>query len=169
MQLSCFLHFVNPVAQAKDAEESGRREVLRLPELSNENSTHHGDSSCATEPQDAAVEAANPGRQRQDSSEGMPSPSGQPLGQWHGKRKHVPTACEAMTSDKGEIIGTSKAIQRRLMTPERTPHSNRCCFFCLFFPRKCQPFPRAACGRCFASSAHISSWIPCSEHKGCQS
>ena len=40
---------------------------------------HHGDSSCATEPQDAAVEAANPGRQRQDSSEGMPSPSGPAL------------------------------------------------------------------------------------------
>ena len=29
--------------------------------------------------------------QRQDSSEGMPSPFGQALGQWHGKGKHVPT------------------------------------------------------------------------------
>ena len=68
-----------------------RRVVSGLPELSNVYSTHHDDSSCATTPQDAAVEAANPGRQRQDSGEGMSSPSGQALGQWHMKGKHVPT------------------------------------------------------------------------------
>ena len=79
------------VSHTKDAEEKGRRVVLGLPEIPNVYSTHHGDSSCATEPQDAAVEAANPGCQRQDSSEGMPSPSGQALGQWHVKGKHVPT------------------------------------------------------------------------------
>ena len=33
--------------------------------------------------------------------------------------------CGAIISDKGEIIGTSKAIQRRLMTVEKTLHSNR--------------------------------------------
>ena len=95
---------VNPLAQAdherrdshlsvvshtEDVEEKGRRMVLGLPELSNAHSTHNGDSSCATEPQDPAVEAAKPGRQRQDSSEGVPSPSGQALEQWHGKGKHV--------------------------------------------------------------------------------
>ena len=68
---------VNPVAQAykherrdshlsvvshtEDAEENRRRVVLRLPELSNVYITTHDDSSCATEQQDAAVEAANPG------------------------------------------------------------------------------------------------------------
>ena len=66
---------VNPVAQAEherrdshlsvvshteDAEEKGRRVILGLPEISNVYSTHHGDSSCATESQDAAIEAANP-------------------------------------------------------------------------------------------------------------
>ena len=33
--------------------------------------------------------------------------------------------CESIINDKGEITGTSKAIQRRLMTAERTLHSNR--------------------------------------------
>ena len=32
--------------------------------------------------------------------------------------------CGAIISDKGEITRTSKAIQRRLMTAEATPHSN---------------------------------------------
>ena len=64
---------------------------MGLPELSNVCSTHHGDPSCATERQDAAVGAANPACQRQDSSEGRPTPSGQALGHWHGKGKHVPT------------------------------------------------------------------------------
>ena len=87
---------VNTVAQA----ECERRDS-HLPAVSHRGcrkgnawfwySTHHGNSSCATDPQDAAVEAENPGRQRQDSSERMPSPSGQGLGQWHGKGKHVPT------------------------------------------------------------------------------
>ena len=85
-------HLAGPIpnTHTEDAEEKGRRVVLGLPELSNVYSTHHGDSSCATEPQDAAIEAANQGRQRQDSREGMPSPSGQALGQWHGKGNHVP-------------------------------------------------------------------------------
>ena len=78
------------VSHPEDAEEKGRRVVLGLPELSSVYSTHH-DSSCPTTPQDAAVEAANSGRQRQDSSEGMSSPSGQALGQWHRKGKHMPT------------------------------------------------------------------------------
>ena len=48
-------------------------------------STHHDSSSCAT------VEAANSARQQQDSSEGVSSSSGQALGHWHGKGKHLPT------------------------------------------------------------------------------
>ena len=79
------------MSHTEDAEEKGRPVVLGLPALSNVYSTHHADSSCATAPQHAVVEAANPCRQRLNSSEGMPSPSGQALGQWHGTGKHVPT------------------------------------------------------------------------------
>ena len=85
------LSLVNTVAQAgheqrdfhlsQDAEEKGRRMVLRLSELPNVYSTHHDDSSCATTPQDAAVEAANTGSQRQASSEGLSSPPGGRNGQ----------------------------------------------------------------------------------------
>ena len=78
------------MSHTEDAEERGRRTVLGLPELSNVYSTHHDDFSCAT-PQDAAVEAANPGRQRQNSSEGISSPYGQALGHQHGKGNQVPT------------------------------------------------------------------------------
>ena len=126
---------VNTVAQAEheqrdshlseDAEEKGRRMVFRLSELSNVYSTHHDDSSCARTPQDAAVEAAKTGRQRQASSEGLSSPPGQALGQWHGGGGKTCRLCGAIISDKGEITGTSKAIQRRLMTAEITPHSSR--------------------------------------------
>ena len=108
----------------EDAEETGRRVVLELPELSNVYNTHHDDSSCATTPEDATVEAANPGRKRQDFSEGMSSLSGQALGHWHRKGEHVPTVW-SIISDKDEITGISKAIQRRLMTAEITPHSKR--------------------------------------------
>ena len=68
MQLSCLLHLRTMLPRLNmsgEAEERGRRVVLGLPELSNVYSTHHGDSSCATEPQDATAERANPGRQRQ--------------------------------------------------------------------------------------------------------
>ena len=79
------------LTNTEDAKEKGSRVVLGLPELSNVNSTHHDDSACATALQGAVVEARNPGRQRQDSSEGMSSPSGQALDQWRGKGNHVPT------------------------------------------------------------------------------
>ena len=48
-------------------------------------STHHGDSSSATESQDAASEAAGPSSQRQDPVERMP-----PWAKWYGKGKYVP-------------------------------------------------------------------------------
>ena len=79
------------VSHTEDAEEKGRRVVLGLPEFHHVRSTHHDDSSWATTPEDAAVEAANPGRQQQDSSGGMSSPSCQALDQWHVKGNHVPT------------------------------------------------------------------------------
>ena len=72
-----------------DAEEKGRRVVLEMSELSNVYSSHHYDPSGTTESQDAAAEAADPSCQRQDTSEGMSTPSGQALGKWHGKGKYV--------------------------------------------------------------------------------
>ena len=106
------------VSHTEDAEEKGRRVVFGLPELSNVYSTsHHGDSSCAAEPQDAAVEVANPGRQRQNSGEGMSSPFGQTLGQWHGKGKHVPTVwrnCQRQRRDHWDQQGDPTATDARL-------------------------------------------------------
>ena len=51
--------------------------------------SHHYEPSSTTEFQDVAIEAADPGCQRQDTSEGMQPPPGQALGQWHGKGKYV--------------------------------------------------------------------------------
>ena len=61
------------VPRTENAEEEGRRVVLGVPELSKVYSTHHDDSSGATRPQDAAVEAG----------------TCQELGKWHGKGKYV--------------------------------------------------------------------------------
>ena len=109
------------VSHTEDAEERGRRVVLGFPELSNVYSTHHDDSSCATTPQDAAVEASKPGPsttgfQRRDA---VIKPSAM------AREREARANCGAIISDKGDITGTSKAIQRRLMTAEITPHSNR--------------------------------------------
>ena len=73
----------------EDAEKKRRRMVLGMSELSHVYSSHHYDPSGTTEPQDAAVEAADPSCQRQDASEGMSTPPGQALGKWHGKAKYV--------------------------------------------------------------------------------
>ena len=73
-----------------------------------------------TTPLVAQSEAANPSSQRQDPSEGMSTPPGQALGKCHGKGK----LC-AIISDKGEITGTSKSIQRKLVTDEGKRHSSR--------------------------------------------
>ena len=80
----------SPHTHTEDAEEKGRRVVLGLPRIIQRVQHPPRRLLLCTEPQDAAIEAANPGRQRQDSREGMPSPSGQALGQWHGKGNHVP-------------------------------------------------------------------------------
>ena len=63
---------------------------LGLPELSNVYSTHHDDSSSATETQDAVTEAAGSSSQRQDPGEGMSPPVGQALGKWYREGKYVP-------------------------------------------------------------------------------
>ena len=60
-----------------------------MSELSTVYSSHHYEPSSTTESQDVAIEAADPGCQRQDTSEGMPTPPGQALGQWHGEGKYV--------------------------------------------------------------------------------
>ena len=104
---------------------------LGLSELSNVYSTHHDDPSDATESQDAATDAANPGHQRQDSSEGMSPPSCQALGQMVQERETrascagpSSTTRGAIISDKGEITGTNKSIQRKLVTDEEKHHSS---------------------------------------------
>ena len=84
-------------------------------------STNHDDSSSATESQDAATGAAGSSSQRQDPGEGMSPPVGQALGKWYGKGKHVP----AIINDKGEITGTSKSIQRKLVSNEEKRHSSQ--------------------------------------------
>ena len=58
--------------------------------------------TTTTTPQDAAVEASNPGHQRQDSSEKMSSPSCQVVGQWHKKGKHV----EPSSATRARSLGT---------------------------------------------------------------
>ena len=98
---------------------------LGLPELSNVYSTHHDDSSGATEPQDAATEAAGSSSQRQDPSEGMsPTYVVKPWANGTGNRNTC-QLCGAIINDKGEIAGTSKSIQRKLVSNEEKRHSNQ--------------------------------------------
>ena len=92
--------------------------VLGLPELSNVYSTIHDDSSCARTPQDAAVEAAKP----RPSTTGLPAKD---VVTFLSSRGPLCQLCGAIISDKGEITRISKAMQRRLVTAEITPHSNR--------------------------------------------
>ena len=80
---------LSAVSHTENTEEKRRRVVLGMSELSNVYSSHHCEPSSTTESQDVAVEAADPGCQRQDTSKGIPTPPGQALGQRHGKGKYV--------------------------------------------------------------------------------
>ena len=77
------------VPHTEDAEEKGRRVVSGVRGLPTVYSSHHDNTSGATESRDAATEAANPSSQRQDPSAGMSTPPGQALGKWHRKWKYV--------------------------------------------------------------------------------
>ena len=112
------------VPHTEGAEEKGRRVVLVVPELSDMYSSHHDNPSGATESQKAATEVANPSSQRQDPSEGMSTPPGQALGKWHGNGNTC-QLCGAIINDRSEITGTSKSIQRKLVTDEGKRHSSR--------------------------------------------
>ena len=61
---------LSAVSHTENAEEKRRRVVLGMSELSNVYSSHHCEPSGTTESQDVAIEAADPGCQRQDTSEG---------------------------------------------------------------------------------------------------
>ena len=102
---------VCPLCHTENAENEGKGVVLGLPELSNVYSTHHDDSSSATESQDAATEVAGSSSQRQDPGEGMSSPIGTAKG-------NTCQLCGAIINDKGEITGTSKSTQRKLVSDE---------------------------------------------------
>ena len=115
---------MSAVPHTEDAEEKGRRMVLGMSELSNVYSSHHYDSSGTTESQGAAAEAADPSCQQQDTSEEMSTPPGQALGKRHGKGKYV-SAVRVTINDKGETTGSSKSVQRKLVTDEETHHPNR--------------------------------------------
>ena len=78
------------VPHTEHAEDKGRRMVLGLPKLYSVYSTHHDDSSGATE------------SQRQDPGEGMSSPVGQTPGKWYGKGNTC-QLCGTIINDKGEI------------------------------------------------------------------
>ena len=80
---------LSAVSHIENAEEKRRRVVLEMSELSNVYSSHHCEPSGTTESQDVAIEAADPGCQRQDTSKGMPTPPSRALGKWHGKVKYV--------------------------------------------------------------------------------
>ena len=112
------------VPHTEDAEEKGRRVVLEMSELSNVYSSHHHDPSSTTESQDPAAEAADPSSQRQDTSEGMSTPPAQAWANGTGKGNTC-QLCGAIINDKGDITGTSKSIQRKLVTDEEKRHSSR--------------------------------------------
>ena len=76
--MSAEISILPAVPHTENAEEEGGRVVLGLPKLYSVYSTHHDDSSGATE------------SQRQDPGEGMSSPVGQTPGERYGKGKHVP-------------------------------------------------------------------------------
>ena len=75
-------------------------------------SSHHDDPSGATE------------SQRQDPGEGMSSPVGQTPGKWYGKGNTC-QLCGAIINYKGEITGTSKSTQRKLVSTEEKRHSSQ--------------------------------------------
>ena len=99
---------LHAVPHTEDADKKGRSVVLKLPELSNVHSTHRDDSSCTTAPQDAAVEDTNTRRQRQNSSEGMPSSSGQALGQRHGEEKTRVSCAGTLSTTKEKSLGPAR-------------------------------------------------------------
>ena len=95
-----------------------------MSELSTVYSSHHYEPSSTTESQDVAIEAADPGCQRQDTCEGMQAPPGQAWATGTGKGNAC-QLCGATTNDKGEITGTSNSVQRKLVNDEGKQYPNR--------------------------------------------
>ena len=113
------------VPHTENAEEERGRVVLGLPELSHVYSTHHDDSSCATESQDAVTEAAGSGSQRQDPGEGMSSPIGQALGKWYREGKYVASCVEPSSTTRAKSREPASPIQRKLVSDEEKRHSSQ--------------------------------------------
>ena len=110
---------LSAVPHTEDAEEKGRRVVLEVSELSNVYN-----SPPLRIPQTLKTLLLK--QQTQAVNDRIPAKGCRqllvkPWAKWHGKGNHACQLCGATTNDKGEITGTSKAIQRRLMTAEMTP------------------------------------------------
>ena len=98
--------------------------VLGMSVLSNVYSSHHYEPSATTESQDAAADAADPCCQRQDTSEGMSTPSGQALGKWHGKME-IRVSCSGPSSTtRARSLEPASRSRGELVTDEVKHHSS---------------------------------------------
>ena len=109
------------VPHTENAEEEGGRVVLGMSELSNVYTT--------TPPVPQNLKTLLLKQQAQAVNDRIPAKGCRhllvkPLGKWHGKGKHV-SAVRATINDKGEITGTSKSVQRKLVNDEDKRHSSR--------------------------------------------
>ena len=95
-----------------------------VPELSNVYSTHHDDppvpQNLKTLPLKQQTQTVND----RIPAEGFRHLLVKPWANGPGKGNTC-KLCGAIINDKGETTGTSKSIQWKLVTNERTPHSNR--------------------------------------------
>ena len=112
------------VSHTEDAEEKGRRVVLGLQELSNVYSTHFATHLVPQHLKMLRFKQQTQAVNDRIRAKGCRHFLVKPWADGTGKGNTC-QMCGAIISDKGEITGTSKTIQRRLMTAEITPHSTR--------------------------------------------
>ena len=115
---------LSAVSHTENAKEKRRRVVLGMSELSNVCSPNHYEPSSTTESQDVLLK-----QQTQAVNDRTPAKGCRhlPVNPWvNGTGKgNTCQLCGAVTNDKGEITGTSKSVQRKLVNDEGKQYPNR--------------------------------------------
>ena len=108
-----------PLPHTEGAEEKGRRVVLGVPELSNVYSTWRDAQNLKTLQLKQQTQAVND----RIPAKGCRHLLVKPWANGTGKGNTC-QLCGVIINDKGEITGTSKSIQRKLVNDEVKRHSN---------------------------------------------
>ena len=114
---------LSAVPHTEDAEEKGRRVVLGMSELSNLYSSHDYDPSVPQNLKTLLLKQQTQAVNDRIPAKGCRHLLVKPWANGTGKGNTC-QLCGAIIKDKGEITGTSKSVQKKLVTDEGKHHSS---------------------------------------------